>query len=130
MKIIEKILDWTTRRKEGFKQSLQNGEGGHYYSSWKLLDDLEIFIITETKEENQKQIFLRLYGIDCSGRLVFKEINKNNFYGSMIKLYSRNGEVGTPPDIKSEDLVYFGNTFGCEPMGSPCPDNEKWIIIK
>jgi hypothetical protein len=129
MQTLEKILEWTGRRKEEFRQSLSNGEGG--YSSWKLLDELEVFIITETKEEKHKEIFLRLHGIDCFGRLVFKEIDKNNFYGSVTKLYSRNDGVGgIPPDIKSEDLVYFGNTFGCEPMGSPCPDNEQWIIVK
>jgi hypothetical protein len=128
LKIIDEILEWTGKKKEEFRQSVYNGEGG--YSSWKLLDDLEVRIYMEIKKEKPKEVFLRLYGIDCFGRLAFKEIDRNNFYGSVTKLYSRNDEAGTPPDIKPEDLVYFGNSFGCEPIGTACPDNEKWIIIK
>jgi len=129
MQTLEKILEWTGRRKEEFRQSLSNGEGG--YSSWKLLDELEVFIITETKEENHKKVFLRYEGIDYFNRPVFKEVNKNNFYGSVTKLYPWNDNGNSiSSDIKSEDLIYFGNSFGCEPMGNPCPDNEKWIIIE
>jgi hypothetical protein len=128
MKTIEKILEWTGKRKEEFRQSLSNGEGG--YSSWKLLDELEVFIITETKEEKQKEVFLRFHGVDCFKRPIFKEIGKNNFYGSVDKIYPWNDLDSSISDIKSEDLVYFGNTFGCKPMGNPCPPNEKWVIIK
>jgi hypothetical protein len=128
MKTIDEVLEWINKKKLEFKENLQNGEGG--YSYLELLDNLEVFIIDETKKEKPKEIFLYLYGIDCSGRLVFKEIDKNSFYGSVTKIYSRSDEVSIPPDVKSEDLVYFGNTFGCEPTGEPCPDNEKWIIVK
>jgi len=129
MQTIEKILEWTGKKKEEFRQSLSNKKGG--YSSWKLLDDLEVFIITETKEEKQKKVFLRFHGIDYFNRPVFKEINKNSFYGSVDKIYPWNNDgVSLISDVKSEDLVYFGNSFGCEPMGNPCPDNEQWIILK
>jgi hypothetical protein len=129
MKTIEKILEWTGKKKKEFRQSLSNGEGG--YSSWELLDELEVFIYIEIKKEKPKEVFLRFHGIDYANRPVFKEVDKNNFYGSITKIYPWNDDgVSLTSDIKSKDLVYFGNIFGCEPMGNPCPDNEKWVILK
>jgi hypothetical protein len=128
MKTIDEVLEWINKKKLEFKESLQNGDGG--YSYWEFLDNLEVFIIDETKEEKQKKIFLRFHWIDRFKRPIFKEIGKNNFYGSVTKIYPWNDVDSLISDIKSEDLVYFGNTFGCKPMGNPCPANEKWIIIK
>jgi len=141
LKTIDEVLEWINIRKKEFKQSLQNGERGYSYleslqseeggySYWELLDNLEVFITAETEEEKQKKIFLRFHGIDCFNRPIFKEVVKNNFYGSISKVCPWNEGVHIIPDMKLEDLVYFGNSFGCEPMGNPCPDNEKWIIIE
>jgi len=129
MQTIEKILEWTGKKKKEFRQSVYSGEGG--YSCWELLDELEVFIYTEIKKEKPKEVFLRFHGIDYFNRPVFKEIDKNSFYGSVDKIYPWNDDgISLISDVKSEDLTYFGNIFGCEPMGNPCPDNEKWIIIK
>jgi len=82
-------------------------------------------------DEKQKEVFLCFHGLDRFNKLIFKEIGKNNFYGSVTKSYPWNEDgVSLISSIKPEELVYFGNTFGCEPMGNPCPDNEKWIIVK
>jgi len=129
MQTIEKILEWTGKKKKEFRQSVYSGEGGYFY--WELLDELEVFIYTEIKKEKLKEVFLHFHGIDYFNRPVFKEINKNNFYGSVTKIYPWNDNGNSiSSDIKSEDLVYFGNSFNCEPMGNPCPDNEQWIILK
>lgn len=92
----------------------------------------EKLIMKKTKEIKEiKEIFLEFTGIDYFNRPVFKQVDQNNFYGSINKVYPWNDNGDSKiSDIKSEDLVYFGKKFECEPMGDPCPENEKWIILQ
>ncbi len=78
-----------------------------------------------------KEMKIKFYGVDDWSRPVFKRLDKKEFYGCVDKLVDydiSNEEIYK--QIKSTDLVYFGNSFGCEPMGTSCPKNESWIIIK
>ena len=54
-------------------------------------------------------------GIDSWNRAVFKSINSKERFGSTDKLVNTEDEAKAL--ITEQDLVYFGNSFGCEPMG-------------
>ena len=67
-------------------------------------------------------------GIDDWNRPVFKEVDKNTYIGSLYKLFAN----GTPQEnvleqITSNDLVYFGRSFGCEPLGETLSGNIEII---
>ena len=53
-------------------------------------------------------------GIDDWSRPVFKSTTSRSRFGSVEKLCSTLEEVNA---ITSEDLVYFGTEFNCEPNG-------------
>jgi hypothetical protein len=62
---------------------------------------------------------VQFYGVDCWGRPVFRSLKfKENFFGSVNILF---GDYATEDEVlekvKAKDLLFFGNTFGCEPMG-------------
>lgn len=54
MNEIKKILEWVEKKKKVYKENIQNGKGG--YDILVLLDDLQIFILTETKGECLRKI--------------------------------------------------------------------------
>jgi len=86
-------------------------------------------IMDEESKGKKKKVLLRFRGIDYFNRPIFKEIGKNVFYGCTDKLYP--WDVSTVDiDVKVSDLTFFGNSFDCEPMGTPCPENEEWLIIQ
>lgn len=59
---------------------------------------------------------VRFYGIDSWSRPIFRSTKyPRNFFGSVTKLCNKE-------DIKNIiefDLCFFGNSFDCEPMGTP-----------
>jgi hypothetical protein len=64
-------------------------------------------------------------GIDTFNRPIFKEagVKKRGArrFGSLRKLF----DYGTTKEevlkeVRSDDLLFFGSSFGCEPAGCPC----------
>jgi len=78
------------------------------------------------KKEKIKLIFV---GIDNWNRPVFKAENRKEYYGSVNELFS---EGSTKEEVLSKideyDLCYFGDHFGCEPMGTSIP--PEYYIYK
>lgn len=62
-------------------------------------------------------------GVDHWNRPIFKDVNRKEYYGSTDKLFNSDGsteESEVLEQVTADDLCYFGNSFGCEPMGSSC----------
>ena len=52
---------------------------------------------------------------------VFKSVNSKKYYGSVNKLFPyEETEKEVLKKVSSEDLVYFGTSFNCEPNGWSC----------
>ena len=63
-------------------------------------------------------IEVKYYGIDSWNRPIFKDA-ENNYYGSTDKLFAHTDlPAKVLSDVDEDDLTYFGNHFGCEPMGT------------
>ena len=66
-----------------------------------------------------KPILIDFVGIDRFNRPVFKD-DLNNHYGSIDKLFqytaTREEVLGK---VTEKDLLFFGSSFGCEPIGDP-----------
>ena len=61
-------------------------------------------------------------GIDSFNRPVFKDENSRARYGSTGKLFDYcASEDEVLLQVTEADLVYFGNSFNCEPMGTSMP---------
>lgn len=72
--------------------------------------------------------FIKFEGIDSWNRPVFKEEQSNCRYGCLDKLFPYDATTQQIKEIVTEwDLVYFGNSFDCEPMGDPIPSNLKIV---
>jgi len=57
-------------------------------------------------------------GIDSWNRPVFKAVESNERFGSVDLLFGyADTEETVLTKITEKDLLYFGNTFDCEPMG-------------
>mgnify|MGYP006155915383 CR=1 FL=1 len=79
-----------------------------------------------TEELKVQQVEMRLQGkalievvfegIDHWYRAVFKSIKTKERFGSLNKLVDTEDKART--QITEQDLVYLGNSFGCEPMGT------------
>jgi hypothetical protein len=73
--------------------------------------------------EREHTVEIEFEGVDYWGRPIFKDINSKDRYGSCDILVS-----GSDPEsiirakISEADLVYFGKSFGCEPVGTPVDD--------
>jgi hypothetical protein len=77
----------------------------------------------------RKEVIMKFVGIDGDNRPVFKDVKKQEYFGSVDTLFSKDvSEEDVFKAIKISELVYFGNKFGCEPMGTRCPDNEDWMV--
>jgi hypothetical protein len=76
--------------------------------------------------KNEKITFV---GIDGWNRPIFQSIDHpGRYYGATDVLFSLNAEESEVlARISTEDLTYFGNKFGCEPMGTAA---AGLVIIK
>lgn len=73
------------------------------------------------------KIIVKFEGIDSWNRAIFKNVEKQCFYGSTNKLFSYDDPINKiKKKIKSNDLYYFGNSFDCEPMGLKCDVKISW----
>lgn len=73
--------------------------------------EIEVFLM--------ESISVKYVRIDSWNRPVFKEINGENYYGSLDILFSYNGSKdNVMQKVGAEDLTYFGKQFDCEPMGT------------
>ena len=70
--------------------------------------------------KEQKTIKIKFKGIDGWNRPVFKSIEKPfTYYGSVDTLFDLDAtEEEVLSKISEDCLCYFGNSFGCEPMGT------------
>ena len=76
--------------------------------------------------KNEKITFV---GIDSWNRPIFKSVDfPRKYFGATDVLFSYNvDEPEVLSRISTEDLTYFGNEFGCEPMGTAA---TGLVIIK
>jgi len=70
-----------------------------------------------------EKIKLQFVGIDSWNRPVFRDPNEKKYFGDVCNLF---GDDATEADVLKKvtiyDLCYFGEYFGCEPMGTDVPD--------
>jgi len=74
---------------------------------------------------------IKFRGIDRYNRPVYKVIDKPIYYGSTDTLFHDEAEeekVNNYFKNNTDELEYFGNSFGCEPMGGR-KENLKLILI-
>jgi hypothetical protein len=93
-----------------------------------LLDGLDQ-IRKEWEQERKQtpQIRLKWVGVDNWNRPVWKAPDKREYYGSVNQLFSyEDTEETVLKKVSTYELCYFGNHFGCEPMGTPVP-NQYYI---
>lgn len=70
-----------------------------------------------------EQVKLIFVGIDNWSRPVWKAPDKRAYYGSVNELFSYEAtEAEVLKKVDTFGLCYFGDHFGCEPMGSSVPD--------
>ena len=63
-------------------------------------------------------IEIKFEGLDFFGRPIFKSLKTESRYGSTDILFNDYvTEQEVLKKITEKDLCYFGNSFGCEPMG-------------
>lgn len=68
---------------------------------------------------------IKYEGVDSWNRPIFKSVRTKSRYGSTDILCDfADAEIDVLAKVKVEDLCYFGNSFGCEPMGDPAPNLE------
>lgn len=73
-------------------------------------------------------IIVKFESIDSWNRPVFKDEQSNRRYGCLDKLFNEDAIAQQVKEIVTvRDLVYFGNSFDCEPMGDPIPSNIKIV---
>lgn len=62
---------------------------------------------------------VKFYSIDSWNRPIFKSVSSRQYYGDTNKLFSYGtSEAEVLNQITAADLVYFGSSFDCEPMGT------------
>jgi hypothetical protein len=79
----------------------------------------------ESKPSDKIVIKIKLKGVDSFNRIIFKDINKSNYYGSINTLFpdnklfpnSSNKDIIKYFKKNTDELEYFGTSFGCEPHG-------------
>lgn len=81
-----------------------------------------------------KKIILEFKGIDDWNRPIFKLKDKHLFYGDTVNLFSYSQQKNDVLDFykensqKIKDIIYFGQSFGCEPSSSPLQSDLKIIL--
>lgn len=108
---------------DDFKSIVSIGSGG-YLRKDRVKDFTDMFKrhAEERKQARQimKTIKIKFKGIDGWNRPVFKTLEAPyRYFGSVTTLF----DYGVTEDdvlkkIDEDDLVYFGNSFDCEPMGT------------
>ena len=85
-----------------------------------------------TNNNQTRVLKLKFKGIDDWNRPVFKDIEKKQYYGSTDILFSfSDSEEKVLAEItRKEQLTWFGNSFGCEPMGCRIKDDVKVEFVK
>jgi hypothetical protein len=102
--------------------------GAGLYCPKKCVDDLlngmaQIKKNWEADRKKVKQIKLIFVGVDNWNRPVWKAPDIKAFYGSTTDLFDYNDTEETVlKKVDTFSLCYFGDSFGCEPMGSSIPD--------
>jgi hypothetical protein len=75
----------------------------------------------------EEKVKLKFMGIDNYNRPVWKDPKKRAYYGSVNRLFSYEAaEEEVLKEVDTFELCYFGNHFGCEPMGTELP-NKYYI---
>jgi hypothetical protein len=70
-----------------------------------------------------EKIKLKFVGIDSWNRPVFKSPTEKKYFGDVNQLFNYEAtETEVLKNVTIYDLCYFGDHFGCEPMGSDVPD--------
>lgn len=87
-------------------------------------------------QKNETEIHLKFVGIDDWSRPVYRNIhNMHQFFGDVNNLFP-DKKIAPNNTVKEinifyrhnlENLCYFGNYFGCEPMGTT--PTRKLIIL-
>lgn len=73
-------------------------------------------------------VTVRFEGIDSWSRPIFKDTESNARYGDTDNLFSSGTkEAVVIKSVTPLDLVFFGNRFDCEPMGSLPKDTLRII---
>ncbi len=64
---------------------------------------------------------VKFAGIDNWNRPIFRSTQyPKNFFGSISKLFNHDtSREEVLNSVLESDLCFFGNSFGCEPMGTP-----------
>jgi hypothetical protein len=70
---------------------------------------------------------VKFEGIDSFNRPIFREVagkygkSSTRRFGCVNKLFDYDTpESEVLKEVSEKDLLFFGNKFGCEPMGSAC----------
>jgi len=94
----------------------------------------EIEVTDNVELEEKRTMKIKFVGVDVRSRPVFKVLGKTNYFiGSVDKLfnhYATETEIIEYFKNRTNELVYFGASFGCEPNGYPLKENIEFKIIK
>lgn len=118
-----------------------SGIGGHPYIEVEFNSLLSMPELREKIKEqedshvmwqslNHKEppiLVLKFINIDKHNRPVFRG-SDNLYYGSCVDLFPFE-ETQDNVMEKLSEIVYFGTKFGCEPEGTPLPENTKIAFI-
>ncbi len=71
---------------------------------------------------------VKFEGIDSFNRPIFKDVTSSNRFGSVDILFDYGAtKEEVLKKVIEKDLLYFGNSFDCEPMGDPCINEMKIV---
>jgi len=89
-----------------------------------LIDGMDQIKKNWKKEREQvNQVRLIWAGVDNWNRPVWKAPDQKAYYGSVTELFNYDDDEATVlKKVDTFELCYFGDHFGCEPMGSSIPD--------
>ncbi len=74
-----------------------------------------------------KPLKIRFVRLDDYGRPVFK--GTHSYYGSVNKVFAYNASrEEIKESVTEKDLVYFGESFNCEPDGNSCNVKIDWEV--
>lgn len=109
--------------KDDYKAIVSIGAGGYLRKDRR--EAFEAMFERQANERKEarrlmKTIKIKYAGIDSWNRPVFKALEAPaRFFGSVTQLFDDGAnEAEVLAKIIEDDLVYFGDYFGCEPMGS------------
>lgn len=87
-------------------------------------------LLKKSKDQKKKEEPVVFERIDSFNRPVFQSLLfSKNFFGSVDKLFDLGAdEEEVLKQVTAEDLLFFGASFGCEPMGDQ--STTKLRIVK